>query len=165
MWPFLRIVHLCEPLCGGGEGAPVIDQCNSHMSIIQVEVKRDTPHHNQSHGQLSNLENESKCEEFESGCIFTCHETVPHVPEKTSVSTPSIISLYPGYTFGAGYFARMSPQWMSTFESRRVNLLQFSTFRMTRTLWSVCRSKRRSCRDVLFKESPSVKAGRWDILN
>ena len=34
----------------------IVNHCEAKIGVIEVEVKRDAPHHNQSNGQLNNLE-------------------------------------------------------------------------------------------------------------
>ena len=33
----------------------IVNHCEAKIGVIEVEVKRDAPHHNQSNGQLNNL--------------------------------------------------------------------------------------------------------------
>ena len=38
----------------------IVNHCEAKIGVIEVEVKRDAPHHNQSNGELNNLEKINK---------------------------------------------------------------------------------------------------------
>ena len=53
--PLRRVVHLVEPVAGGGEGAGVVDEGYAQVGVVQVQVVRHAPHDDEPHGQLDNL--------------------------------------------------------------------------------------------------------------
>ena len=78
---------------------------------------------------------------------------------------PTITSLVAGFTFGAGKFACMYPQWLCESASFSRHAVQFSIFMMHRTLCSRWVSScRNSFNDVPFKLRPLSTTVRFDNL-
>ena len=53
--PLLAVVHLVEPVGGGGEPAPVEDHPHGKVRVVDVVVERDAPHDNQPRVQVLHL--------------------------------------------------------------------------------------------------------------
>ena len=51
----LRVVHLVEPVGRRGEPAPVEDHAHGEVSVVQVQVERHRPHHDQPRVQVLDL--------------------------------------------------------------------------------------------------------------
>jgi len=53
--PNVGVIHFFEPVGGGAEWALIVNHREAKVGVIEVEIKGDTPHHNQSDGELNNL--------------------------------------------------------------------------------------------------------------